>query len=115
MGSSNDIHTTVIATYRVAPGKEGDFVALLERHHPTLLELGLVTPEKPVVYRNLDEEGRSTFFEIFEWKDTKAPGVAHETPAVMAVWEAMGALVEKRDGRPEFEFPHVERLALSFA
>jgi hypothetical protein len=28
----------------------------------------------------------------------------------MAIWEPMGNLCEDRDGRPKFEFPHVERL-----
>jgi hypothetical protein len=106
---------TVIATYRVAPGREDEFVALLERHYPTLKSVGLVTDAPPVVYRNVDEKGRSTYFEIFEWKDADAPDTAHHLPEVMAVWEAMGTLAEDRDGRPKFEFPHVERLPLSFA
>lgn len=106
---------TVIATYRVACGKEDEFLALLERHYPTLKSLGLVTDTEPIVYRNVDDKGRSTYFEIFDWKDAKAPDTAHHLPEVMAVWEAMGTLAEERDGRPKFEFPHVDRLALTFA
>ena len=100
---------TVIATYRVRPDREAAFRRLLASHHPTLLSLGLVTPEPPVVYRG---EG-PTFYEVFTWKDADAPGIAHETPAVARVWEAMGTMVEERGGKPKWEFPHVERLDLS--
>ena len=33
---------------------------------------------------------------------------------VMQVWEAMGALVEERDGKPMFEFPHVARVEIVY-
>ncbi|MFT7670415.1 MAG: hypothetical protein ACI8X5_003123 [Planctomycetota bacterium] len=104
---------TVIAIYRVSLGKEQEFEQLLERHHPTLLQLELVKEERPRVYRNLDEKGRSTYYEIFEWKDAKAAGGAHENPEVMAVWDAMGKVVEERDGLPKYEFPHVQPITLS--
>jgi hypothetical protein len=32
----------------------------------------------------------------------------------MQIWEAMGSMVEERDGRPKFEFPHVARVDLEF-
>jgi hypothetical protein len=33
----------------------------------------------------------------------------------MKVWEAMGTMVEDRDGRPKFEFPHVAEVDLAGA
>ena len=54
-------------------------------------------------------------FEIFTWKNAEAPGIAHQTPDVAKVWEAMGTMTEERDGRPKFFFPHVEKLDLAFA
>ncbi len=40
---------------------------------------------------------------------------AHQSPEVMAVWEAMGKHMEERLGRPAMEFPHVEPVHLKFA
>lgn len=108
----SDTPATVIATYRVRPDQEQRFLELLNRHHPALYGAGLVTADPPVVYKNV-EGGKPTYFEIFDWVDGDAPGIAHETPEVMAIWEPMGACVEERDGRPKFEFPHVERIALT--
>jgi hypothetical protein len=33
-------------------------------------------------------------------------GLAHEHPDVLMIWEAMDPLLEDRDGRPKWEFPH---------
>lgn len=110
---STDRSETVLCTYRVAPGREADFVALLERHWPALHELGLTTGEPSVVYRGTDEKGGTFFVELFTW----APGAvarAHEHPDVLAIWEPMGQLTEPRGGRPGMEFPHVERVAMPF-
>ncbi len=101
---------TVIAIYRVQKAREADFQALLARHHPTLVALGLATDEPAVIYRGEEKEG-PIVFEIFAWKDDESPSIAHQTPEVMALWEPMGALVEQRDGRPAMQFPHVERQA----
>ncbi len=108
--------TTVIATYRVQAAHEDAFVKLLEEHHPTLVRLGLATGERPVIYRGQEAgEPGPTYFEIFTWSSPEAPDTAHHTPEVMRVWEAIGELVEERDGRPKFEFPHVRRVDLAFA
>ncbi len=109
---SKGIPPTVIATYRVKAGNEDAFVALLNRHYQTLKSLGLVTDDPPTVYLG-KENGGPIFYEIFCWKDGEAAGIAHESPEVMAIWEPMGKLVEERDGRPKFEFPHVETVTLN--
>ncbi len=106
---------TVIAIYRVRADREDDFFGLLRKHHPSLHRLGLVTDDRPIVYRGREEEGGGPIvFEIFSWKDANAPNAAHRLPEVMKIWEAMGTMVEEREGRPKFEFPHVSRLDLSF-
>ena len=38
---------------------------------------------------------------------------AHEHPDVLAIWEPMDPLLEERDGRTKWEFPHFERVSLS--
>ena len=103
---------TCIATYRVKAGHEEAFIALLNRHYPTLKSLGLVTDDPPTVY--LGEDEGPVFYEIFSWRNEDSPRVAHEAPEVMAIWEPMGEHVEDRGGRPKFEFPHVEPVTLSF-
>lgn len=104
--------TTAICLYRVAPGQEEAFTRLLKRHWPTLRSLGLVSECRPQHYRGAEQDGRPLFVEIFTWADENAARVAHEHPEVMAVWEPMDRLTEKRNGRPNMEFPHVQPLAV---
>lgn len=104
---------TVIAIYRVQAEKETEFFALMRKHHPTLLQMGLATAKEPIVYHGSEGEGQPIVFEIFDWKNSEAPQIAHETPEVMQIWEAMGTMVEERDGKPKFEFPHVKMVDLS--
>jgi hypothetical protein len=103
----------VIAIYRVRAEKLDEFLRLLEKHHPTLVRLGLATKEPPTVYRGAERDKKPIVFEIFTWVDGQAPETAHHSPEVMKIWEAMGAMVEERGGIPKFEFPHVERVQLA--
>ncbi len=102
-------HETVICTYRVRAGEEGTFQDLLRRHWATLRRLGLVTEQEALVFRGL-EEGL-TYVEIFTWAEGGF-GRAHEHPDVLEVWEAMDRLLEEREGRARWEFPHFEQLSL---
>ncbi len=112
--SDSSAPETVIAIYRVSAEHEKDFFALLRQHYPTLRRLDLVTDQKPVVYRGEEHDGGPIVFEIFEWKNGAAAGIAHETPEVAKIWEGMGTMVESRDGRPKFEFPHVKLVENAF-
>jgi hypothetical protein len=100
---------TVICQYQVKPGQEAAFEALLERHWPALHAAGLTTDAPARHYRGRasgDPSGRhdatNRYVEIFEWKDAAAPGLAHQLPEVMAVWEPMGACCSAMD------FPHFD-------
>ena len=99
----------MLCTYRVHDGKEADFLRLLEQHWPTLLNVGLATDDRPQVFRAKDKAGKSVFIEMFSWKDADAPGVAHQTPEVMSVWEPMGALAD------EMNFWAIETVSMQFA
>jgi quinol monooxygenase YgiN len=99
--------TTVICTFRVKKGRERAFEKLLRAHWPTLRRLGLVTAEPSRAYRGKDAAKKPYYVEIFTWKSPAAVDVAHRSPEVMAVWETLGNHVEKRLGRPAWEFPHV--------
>ncbi|MFC3078590.1 hypothetical protein ACFODL_10880 [Phenylobacterium terrae] len=102
---------TVICTYRVKAGARDAFLDLLRRHWPTLRDAGLATDQPALVFESApgpdphDEKG-VTFVEIFSWAGAESARLAHETPAVMSVWEPMGGLTESREGRPPMEFPH---------
>jgi hypothetical protein len=100
---------TVICTYRVRPDAEDAFVDLLGSHWHTLHDLGFVTDEESLVFRGL--EGGLTYVEIFTWVEGGF-GQAHEHPDVLAIWEPMDPLLEEREGKIKWEFPHFERVSL---
>ena len=96
MNKTQPVPTLVI--YRPKKGKEAEMQALVEKHWPTLDRLGLVTKEPAKVWRATGKERHEVYFvEIFSWKDEKAPETAHQTPEVMAMWEPMGAVMERLD------------------
>ena len=101
---------TVICTYRVRAEAQAEFVELLGRHWRILRELGFVTAEPSVIYRELNE--RPTYVEIFTWVEGGYEQ-AREHPAVLAIWGPMDSLLEEREGRLKWEFPHYERVTLS--
>ncbi len=101
---------TVICHYRVASGNEEKFEKLLEQHWPALRRLGFVTEQSTVQYMGREQDNdQPIYFEIFEWAEG-AVERAHSHPEVMAIWEPMDQLCESRGGKPNMEFPHVERI-----
>lgn len=107
----NDEPLLNICRYKVKPGKEAEMERLLAIHWKTLHEAGLATDEKARVFRGLssgkpdDRHGAArVYVELFRWKSSRGPDLAHQTPEVMAVWEPMGALCE------EMEFPAFEEI-----
>ena len=109
---------TNICTYRVKAGAREQFVALLRKHWPALHENGLATDtpamcfEAEIAGDSRHNESGTTFVEIFSWSRADASQLAHQTPAIMAIWEPMGGLVEERDGRPGMEFPSYRPVTL---
>lgn len=90
---------SVLVTYRLNPGAEAQFLPLLKKHWPTLDRLGLVTKERPKIWRaeNTRKAGAISYVELMHWKDASCPEVAHQTPDVMKVWEPMGPLLESME------------------
>ncbi len=87
---------TTLVSYYPKAGKEQELLALIEKHWPTLEQLGLVSPQRAQIWRASDKRTNQNFFvELFQWKDESASEIAHQTPEVMAVWETMGPLLEK--------------------
>lgn len=99
----------MLCIYRVKRGQESEFRRLIERHWPALNAIGLTTSDPAEVLWCEDKAGKSFFAESFSWKDESSPGVAHQTPEVMAVWEPMGALCEG------MEFMQVKPVPMPFA
>lgn len=93
---------TVVCTYRARAEDEDAFRELLGRHWRTLHDLGFVTDDKSLVLRQTDEP---TYLEIFTWVEGGFDR-AHQHPEVLRIWEPMEPLLEDRDGRPRWEFPH---------
>jgi len=100
----------VICQYRVKRGSETEFEQLLAKHWPTLHKLGLTTDEPSQHFKGEEQDnGEPIYFEIFDWLDG-AVDTAHQHPEVMSIWEPMDALCEGRGGKPNMEFPHVQRI-----
>ncbi len=102
-------NNSVICTYRVRPDAEAQFADLLDRHWRTLHELGFTTDEPSLIFRSKNEP--PTYVEIFTWVEGGFER-AHEHPAVVAIWEPMEPLLEERDGRRRWEFPHYRQVQL---
>lgn len=85
------------------PDAEPDFVELLAAHWETLRRLELVSDERSLVFRTLDEPPK--YVEIFTWVEGGFEK-AHEHPEVLVIWEEMGRLLEERDPLPKWDFPH---------
>jgi quinol monooxygenase YgiN len=85
----------MLCTYHPKKGKEKELLSLVKNNWTTLKRAGLVTKDRAVVYRATDKKsGRIYFVESFSWRDEAASEAAHGTPEVMAVWDAMGPLLE---------------------
>lgn len=85
----------MLVTYRPKKGKENELLALVKKHWPALNQVGLVTKEPAKIWKASDKRSGAVYFvETFQWKDAEAPGIAHQTPEIMAVWEPMGAVME---------------------
>ena len=98
---------TVVWTYRVRPGVEDEFLAVLTRQWPTLHELGFATATPAMIYRSVQDP--PTYVEIFTWTEG-SPGPAHDHPDVIDIWEAIEPLLEERDGHPKQEYPLFEQV-----
>ncbi len=92
MADSNPVD--ILCRCRVKPGKESEFTQSSTAHWKVLHDAGLSTDEPARLQRATDRSGNVAFIEQFAWKDADSSGVAHQTEAVMKLWEPMGALCE---------------------
>lgn len=73
------------ASYKPKPGQEEALMELVNRHLPTLRELGLATDNQNYIAKSAD--GR--IIEVFEWISANAVNAAHQHPAISDIWEKM--------------------------
>lgn len=103
----------VIACYRPKRGKENALLAELKTHLPTLRAEGLVGDGPSLAGRAKD----GALVEVFCWKSEDAIAMAHENPAVAAMWARFGdvcdyAAIAKVEGANDL-FTPLEPLDLS--
>ncbi len=100
---------TMLVSYYPKKGRESNLLLLIKKHWAALNREGLVSKMPPQVWRATDKVTRRSYFvEMFQWKDEKASGVAHHTPGVMAIWEPMGAVLER------MELTQIEPIRLTY-
>ncbi|MEH7505092.1 antibiotic biosynthesis monooxygenase [Neobacillus drentensis] len=79
-----------MALYRPKPGKSEELLEVLKVHIPTLREEELITNRELLTLQAED----GTIIEIAEWRSTEAIERAHQSAAVMAVWDKIGSLAQ---------------------
>jgi hypothetical protein len=94
-------NSTMISTYVIRSDAVDAFRKLLERHWPTLRELGLATETPPLYYLgDTTDEGGVPIVEILEWSSENAAAQAHVHPAVSTIWEQMSELWLENSAHP---------------
>lgn len=84
----------MLCLYRVKPGKEEAFKALLMRHCGVLRQEALATSQPAQLEIGSTKDGKQTFIEKFQWMDENSPGLAHRSAEVQALWGPMAELVD---------------------
>ncbi|MBI5508370.1 MAG: hypothetical protein HY903_06425 [Deltaproteobacteria bacterium] len=88
----------VLVTYRPKKGREAKLLTLVKRHWPAVRAAGLATSTPPKIWSATDKRnGRRYVIEQFEWKSAAAADLAHRTPAVLAIWEPMEAVLDSME------------------
>ena len=102
---------TVLVTLRAKPGAEAALQEVLARHWSMARALNLVRDEPHVTLRSAEQGNKTTFVDIFTWRDGDVPD--HAPAAIRGIWDKMNSLVEARAGRPGLEFQAVSVVASS--
>jgi hypothetical protein len=104
-GSAKADPETVLVTYRVKSGKEGEFRDVLSRAWEIYRRDGLVFDQPHVVVQD-SEDGKPRFVEIFTWVSRSIP--EHAPDRVKAVWKQEESLCERRGEHYGIEPAEVE-------
>ena len=100
---------TVLATYRVAPGKEAEFIRVLRSEQQWLRGKGYVVadPARHLLLRSVGDTGEPTcIVELFTWTDSYIPD--HAPKELQAYWDEMNRLCPRVGRTPGIAFVEVE-------
>jgi len=100
-----DVPETVHAIYHAKAGSEAAFERTLARHWAVARRLDLLNPTPHIVVRGVEDDDKTFFAEILEWRDENIPD--HAPPEIQEIWKEMRTLVEPRKGRPGIDFVQV--------
>jgi len=92
---------TVLATFHVQSSQLPAFLSMMAEYQDLLRAKSLVTAT-PIILLQGDEDGKPFVVELFTWKSRDIPD--HAPPEVLAYWNKMNAMVEKRGGHDGIEF-----------
>jgi hypothetical protein len=100
-GNSNSLTTspspeTVLITYHVIPGKEGELQQVLGNAWGVYRKEQLVLAEPHVIVSGKDAGDKTRYVEIFTWVSSDAPD--HAPESVKSLWNQMQSCCEERDG-----------------
>jgi hypothetical protein len=102
---------TVLVTFQVQKGQEARLQQVLSKAWATYVRLRMVRREPHLRFKNTDNKGNTTVFEILSWKDSSVPDNAG--PEVRELWNEMEGLCEKRTEQPGIVFKQVELIPLN--
>ena len=104
---------TVMITFRAKPGAEEQLASVIARHYDTAKRLHLLRDDAPHVTVRVPDEGNSSYFvDIFTWRDGSVPDNAPKE--ILAIWQEMNRLTEKRGGHPGVDIVEVRILNSKF-
>ena len=101
----DDDPETVMITFRAKAGAERELAQVIADHWATARQLNLVQADPHVTLRTKAVAGKTSFVEIFTWRDRDIPDNA--PPAILKIWDEMNRLTESRDGRPGLDITEV--------
>ena len=99
---------TVLVIYHVKPGKEAELQTVLSRAWEIYRREHLVFAEPHILVRNIEDEGKTRFVEVFTWVSHSAPDRAPDS--VKTMWEQEQSLCETRNGHTGIEGGEVDLL-----
>lgn len=102
---------TVLVTYHIKPGKEGEFQAVLSNAWQVYRKERLVFAKPHIVLRDAEDGGKPRFVEIFTWVSRSIP--EHAPESVKTIWKQEESLCEQRSGHHGIEPGEVELIAPS--
>lgn len=92
----------VMVILHAKAGEEKELEQVIAQHWASAVRLNLVFPAPHLTLREPEEGNKTSFVEIFTWREARAPDAAPEE--ITKLWDQMNRLVEARNGKPGLLF-----------